>query len=90
MKRIGKLSSLFLLTGLLFALVDLNAQNTVDAKGRKQGRWSKTYADGKLKYEGEFKDDCEVGDFKYYKRKSAIRVIVRRDIAKCIIAKGSL
>lgn len=73
MKRIGKLSSLFLLTGLLFALVDANAQNNVDAKGRKQGRWSKTYSDGKLKYEGEFKDDCEVGDFKYYNKDGSLK-----------------
>ncbi len=73
MRRIKKLSSLFLLLGLLFVVVDLNAQNNIDAKGRKQGRWSKTYPNGKLKYEGEFKDDCEVGDFKYYNKDGSLK-----------------
>ena len=39
---------------------------TVDGSGKKQGYWKKKDADGKLIYEGEFKDDKPVGTFKHY------------------------
>ena len=31
--------------------------NSTDAKGRKQGGWSKTWPNGKTRYLGQFKDD---------------------------------
>lgn len=43
--------------------LDLNA---IDAKGRKQGTWSKPWPSGKTRYMGQFKDDRPVGTFKHY------------------------
>lgn len=51
-----------LLPAILFAQDRINV---TDKNGKKQGPWKK-YADGKLLYEGQFKDDVPVGTFKYY------------------------
>jgi antitoxin component YwqK of YwqJK toxin-antitoxin module len=40
--------------------------NATDAKGRKQGSWSKAWPNGKTRYLGQFKDDKAVGTFKHY------------------------
>ncbi|MCF8278574.1 MAG: hypothetical protein K9J17_17735 [Flavobacteriales bacterium] len=40
--------------------------NQTDANGKKQGNWKKTYSNGKVRYEGQFKDDEPFGLFKYY------------------------
>ncbi len=40
--------------------------NSTDAKGRKQGGWSKTWPNGKTRYLGQFKDDKPQGTFKHY------------------------
>ena len=39
--------------------------NVTDKNGKKQGVWKK-YEQGKLQYEGQFKDDVPYGTFKYY------------------------
>ncbi|MCR4872801.1 MAG: toxin-antitoxin system YwqK family antitoxin [Bacteroidales bacterium] len=61
MKRI-RILLILLLPILLFAQ---GQTNVTDKNGKKQGPWKK-YADGKLLYEGQFKDDVPVGTFKYY------------------------
>lgn len=40
--------------------------NQVDAQGRKQGHWIKKYPGGAVQYEGIFKDDHPVGEFRRY------------------------
>lgn len=40
--------------------------NVTDAKGRKQGSWSKTWPNGKTRYMGQFKDDRPVGIFHHF------------------------
>lgn len=42
------------------------AQNATDAKGRKQGPWSKKWESGTVRYTGQFKDDLPVGEFKHF------------------------
>lgn len=42
------------------------AQNQIDDQGRKQGKWSKRHKNGKVRYEGEFSNDKEIGEFKFY------------------------
>jgi antitoxin component YwqK of YwqJK toxin-antitoxin module len=42
------------------------AQNATDSQGRKQGPWRKVDENGKLKYEGQFKDNIPYGTFKHY------------------------
>lgn len=64
MKRIVSLSLVLALCGLIS--FEAYSQNKVDAQGKKQGSWSKTNKNGNKIYEGNFKDDCEVGVFTYY------------------------
>jgi antitoxin component YwqK of YwqJK toxin-antitoxin module len=40
--------------------------NRTDQNGRKQGRWVKKYPNNSILYEGVFKDDHPVGEFKRY------------------------
>src|SRR5680860_997814 len=41
-------------------------ENTIDAKGLKQGLWKKYHPNGMIRYKGNFKDDKPVGEFKYF------------------------
>ena len=47
-----------------------------DSQGRKQGYWKKTDDKNKRIYEGTFKDDLPVGQFKYYYPTDSIRAIM--------------
>jgi antitoxin component YwqK of YwqJK toxin-antitoxin module len=49
---------------LMFAQ-PVNKTNFTDSLGRKQGFWKK-YNKDTLKYEGQFKNDIPIGEFKYY------------------------
>ncbi len=49
--------------------------NRLDNKGMKQGKWRKTNADGKLIYEGEFKNNLPVGQFTYYDSTQKVKAI---------------
>jgi antitoxin component YwqK of YwqJK toxin-antitoxin module len=40
--------------------------NKVDPDGRRQGHWKVYDVNGALKFEGNFKDNVPVGEFKYY------------------------
>jgi antitoxin component YwqK of YwqJK toxin-antitoxin module len=42
------------------------AANQTDKSGRKQGRWIKRYPGGTIMYDGIFRDDKPVGEFKRY------------------------
>ena len=68
MRRIFKQSLALILSALVLMPCLLEAQNVTDANGKKQGKWSKSYPNGKVKYSGEFKDDKEVGTFSYYSK----------------------
>ena len=56
----------FILASLLLMPAIAHSQNLVDSQGKKQGPWIKNYPDGKMMYEGTFKDDKPVGIFKRY------------------------
>lgn len=64
MKKIIRISLLVTLVALISQTSF--AQNKVDEKGLKQGIWSKSDKKGNKIYEGNFKDDYEVGVFTYY------------------------
>lgn len=53
---------------MLMTCLVVNAQdlNRTDAQGRRQGKWVDYYANGQLRYEGQFKNDQCQGEFKYY------------------------
>lgn len=51
-----------------------NAQNTIDKQGRKQGHWIKTDKNGAKIFEGDFKDNKEVGTFDYFYPDGTLRI----------------
>ena len=50
------------------------APNRIDGQGKKQGEWKK-YEKGVLLYEGRFKDDVPIGEFKYYHPNGSLKSI---------------
>jgi len=50
--------------------------NKTDQMGRKQGLWIKNYPDGNIQYEGAFKDDHPVGEFKRYNEDNTISSVL--------------
>lgn len=74
-KQITWLLIMALITEVAFAQV-----NQVDAKGRKQGAWQKTYPNIRAyEYKGQFKDDKPVGTFTYYYPSTKVKAIVKHD-----------
>lgn len=60
-----------------FSIVSF-AQNHTDAKGLKQGPWSKLYPNSKVyQYKGQFKDDKPVGTFTYYYENTKVKAIIK-------------
>ena len=54
--------------------------NKSDQQGRKQGHWIKKYSDGIMIYDGFFKDDHPVGEFKrYYEDHSLKSLLIYSD-----------
>lgn len=52
-----------------FACSVLSAQETINnfnSKGERDGVWEKQYANGRVRYKGQFNNGKEVGVFKYY------------------------
>jgi len=47
--------------------------NRTDKKGRRQGAWTDFYPNGQRRYEGQFKNDMCVGEFKYYDEQGNLR-----------------
>jgi len=50
--------------------------NKTDVQGRKQGRWIKKYPNENIMYEGIFKDDHPVGEFRRYYEDKIIKSIL--------------
>lgn len=62
-----------------------NAQekiNQLDAKGRKTGIWKKYHNNNRIRYEGQFEADKEVGVFKYYSILSSDHPIIIKIFSK--------
>jgi antitoxin component YwqK of YwqJK toxin-antitoxin module len=76
---------------LLFAgsIAAQNAVNQLDAQGRKQGFWTKKDADGKLLYQGTFKNDQPVGEMKRFhpngKLKAVLNFVEGSEISDAIL-----
>ncbi|MBR4391015.1 MAG: toxin-antitoxin system YwqK family antitoxin [Bacteroidales bacterium] len=59
---------------LLFSnLLSAQDMNRTDAKGRRQGPWVDFYANGQKRYEGQFKNDQCVGEFRYYDEQGKLK-----------------
>lgn len=75
--RIPLLLPVLLLAATLLAQPRGATPNEIDAKGRKQGPWSRTWADSdQLRYTGQFKDDRPVGRFTYFSTKGLLESTV--------------
>ena len=68
----------FIISFCLLALT-INAQqvNQTDKNGLKQGRWEKTYTNGAIRYQGQFRNDKPYGEFKYFYPDGKLKSIVR-------------
>ncbi len=65
---------------LLISLGSFSQMNQVDAKGKKQGEWGKTYPKSIVyQYRGQFKDDKPVGTFTYFYPNKKVKAIVKHD-----------
>ncbi|MCY1720941.1 hypothetical protein OU798_11355 [Prolixibacteraceae bacterium Z1-6] len=62
---------LFFLPILAFSQI-----NQTDANGLRQGKWEKKQANGRPVYEGEFKDDKPVGEWKRYHPGGQVKAIM--------------
>lgn len=70
---------------LLLVVLTSNAQeniNQLDAKGRKTGVWKKYHSNNRIRYEGQFEADKEVGVFKYYSILSSDHPIIIKTFEK--------
>jgi antitoxin component YwqK of YwqJK toxin-antitoxin module len=50
--------------------------NRTDQQGRKQGHWIKNYPNGAVMYDGTFKDDKPVGEFKRFNTDNSLKSIL--------------
>lgn len=75
MKRIIPLTVLFCLTVTVLSQVP-DTINVTDRNGKKQGYWIRKDADGKLVYEGRFKDDMPVGEFRRFYPDGMVRSLM--------------
>lgn len=53
-----------------------NNINQMDAKGEKQGYWIKKYPDGQILYEGSFRNNKPVGEFKRYYEDGSLKSVL--------------
>lgn len=67
-----------LLVGLLILspfFIVAQSINQTDGNGLKQGKWTKTYANGVPRYEGQFKKDKPYGEFKNYYMSGVLKAV---------------
>ncbi|MCK9618061.1 MAG: hypothetical protein M0R21_09540 [Lentimicrobiaceae bacterium] len=73
---------LFCLLGLLISTFTFSQKlsdekiNVTDTKGRKQGYWKKIDETGNLKYQGQFKNNIPIGEFRYYYPKDILKTFL--------------
>src|SRR6056297_912456 len=53
--------------------------NQTDANGLRQGKWQKKYPNGRLMYEGEFKDGEPVGNWTRYHTGGQVKAKIEYD-----------
>ena len=67
MLHIKKIFSIIVLLSIFFmAAIKAQELNKMDANGNRYGAWKKFYANGKIRYTGQFENGKEVGVFKFY------------------------
>jgi len=67
---------LIAISSIVFCQTETSVNQT-DSKGLKQGPWIKRYADQTILYEGNFKDDHPIGEFKRYYRDKSLKSVLQ-------------
>lgn len=67
---------LLAIISLLAVSAIANCQNLTDQQGRKQGPWIKKYPNGNTQYEGTFRDNHPVGEFKRYNADKTLKSVL--------------
>ena len=74
--KIFTIISLFAVSGTAYCQTD-TVLNQTDQQGRKQGHWITKHPNGNIRYEGVFRDDNPVGEFKrYYDDKTINSILI--------------
>ena len=61
---------------LLYPFIVLSQINQTDSSGLRQGLWQKKQSNGRLLYEGNFKDDKPTGEWKRYHAGGQLKAII--------------
>jgi len=67
---------LIIILFVLFPLLSFSQVNQTDANGLKQGLWQKKQDNGQLIYEGRFKNDKPVGEWKRYHPGGQLKALI--------------
>lgn len=72
---------------LLVPMFSFSQLNQTDGNGLRQGKWQKKQTNGRLMYEGEFKDDKPVGEWKRYHPGGQVKaeIVYSGDTAKTVL-----
>ncbi len=74
-----KASVILLMAAFIIPLNVFSQLNQTDANGLRQGRWQKSYPNGRLMYEGFFKNDKPAGEWTRYYENGQIKAIIGYD-----------
>lgn len=83
MIKINRIFSIsFLLTLFLGANTYAQKINQFNAKGERTGIWKKNYENGKIRYQGQFKNGKEIGTFKFYEITSSTQPTIIKEYSE--------
>ncbi len=71
--------ALLILSVFIIPLIGVSQVNQTDANGLRQGKWQKEYPNGKLMYEGQFKDGEPVGEWTRYFEGGQVKAEIEYD-----------
>ncbi|MEE4177245.1 MAG: toxin-antitoxin system YwqK family antitoxin [Bacteroides sp.] len=67
------------------ALSQGNGVNQRDEEGRRQGPWQGIFANGMLRYQGQFVNDIPQGTFRYFYPEGGLRAELHHDTSKDVV-----
>jgi len=73
-----RIAAIYIVLLSLFPFIFMQGQeiNRSDQDGKKQGRWTKNYPNGKVMYDGFFKHDKPEGEFRRYYEEGALKSLL--------------
>ncbi len=93
------ISLILLICAFELSNAQVTTPNKTDENGNKQGLWSAVYPNGKIRYQGHFKDNAPIDTFKYYDSYGNLSTVIVNDgdsadvtfyhLNKKVMAEGS-